>query len=395
MFEVPSPEDWVKLAQTPLNIEPYRFTVAVPVPALVTNNGDAKVEVTAPPLPLGGEDGSAVSRLEGRGQVPASQPTQMGRFYRLSQLATLPAPTWLIDSILPQGSVTMVAGPPKSLKSFLALDWILTLVIGREWHGHATNPKGTKVVYILGEGKSNLAKRIKVWVMTHHLSQEELQMIERNFVVSFTMPQLRQSKSVDTLIKDLNNEGITNALIVLDTLARAMVGADENAVKDTGEAVAQMDRLRDKGFTVMFLHHTVKNVGKKGAIFRGSSNLEAAIDTSFDVYRNRDSGEMTLRNSNQKDDEEAAPMKFGWEKIYLDLDQKVSSLVLYPLTEVPVEDQILALPLPLSRDDIKQRVKGFRHDKVLETLDLMLSTGKVVEAKQGRRHMIERPTLPH
>ena len=64
-------------------------------------------------------------------------------------------------------------------------------------------------------------------------------------------------------------------LVVLDTLARCMVGADENSAKDCGEVVDALVRLREhtaggRG-VILGVHHT----GKDGKTFRGSSVFEA------------------------------------------------------------------------------------------------------------------------
>jgi hypothetical protein len=70
-------------------------------------------------------------------------------------------------------------------------------------------------------------------------------------------------------------------LIVVDTLARAMAGGNENAPEDMGALVMNMDRIREKtGATVLFIHHSGKDAAK-GA--RGHSSLRAAIDTEIEV----------------------------------------------------------------------------------------------------------------
>ena len=50
------------------------------------------------------------------------------------------------------------------------------------------------------------------------------------------------------------------ALIIVDTLARCMVGGDENSAKDMGLFIAHADALRkETGATVLIIHHTGKN----------------------------------------------------------------------------------------------------------------------------------------
>ena len=48
-------------------------------------------------------------------------------------------------------------------------------------------------------------------------------------------------------------------LIIFDTLARCMVGGDENSPLDMGRAVAAADRVRvETGAAVLLVHHPTK-----------------------------------------------------------------------------------------------------------------------------------------
>src|SRR5439155_17182506 len=66
-------------------------------------------------------------------------------------------------------------------------------------------------------------------------------------------------------------------LIIIDTLARCLVGGDENSAKDMGIAIAALDRLRaELGCSVLVVHHTGHANEERE---RGSSALRAAVDT--------------------------------------------------------------------------------------------------------------------
>ena len=87
------------------------------------------------------------------------------------------------------------------------------------------------------------------------------------------------------------------SLVVIDTLARCLVGADENSARDMGEAVDALYRLRDAtgDGTVLAVHHT----GKDGETTRGSSALEAGVDT---VYKTKgDARLIELERTKRKD----------------------------------------------------------------------------------------------
>jgi hypothetical protein len=71
-------------------------------------------------------------------------------------------------------------------------------------------------------------------------------------------------------------DDIQPVLVVIDTLARSMVGGDENAARDVGQVIEVADRVRRASAgAVLIVHHTTKN----GETVRGHSVLEGAADT--------------------------------------------------------------------------------------------------------------------
>ena len=71
------------------------------------------------------------------------------------------------------------------------------------------------------------------------------------------------------------------ALIVVDTLSRAMAGANENTSEDMSQFIKNCDILRNiSNAHLMIVHHTGKDAAK-GA--RGSSALKAALDTEIEL----------------------------------------------------------------------------------------------------------------
>jgi RecA-family ATPase len=104
-------------------------------------------------------------------------------------------------------------------------------------------------------------------------------------MVSTALNLMDPSADVEDLI-DLVREceaeiGERVVLIVVDTVARAMGGANENASEDMARLVAAFDRIRDEtGAHVLGIHHSGKDSGK-GA--RGHSSLRAAVDTEVEV----------------------------------------------------------------------------------------------------------------
>lgn len=185
--------------------------------------------------------------------------------YSEAELAEVPEPSWLIDGHVTDG-FTVVYGPPKAGKTFLALSWALAIGAGVAWQGHQVN-KGP-VVYVSGEGVGGLHRRVQGWKAAEYVTASQLYVIPAG--VRFGSDR----QHAVALRNDLHATGAK--LLVVDTLARSMAGADENSAQDMGQHVQALDWLREKtGCAVMLLHHS----GVAGDRPRGSSSLFGAADT--------------------------------------------------------------------------------------------------------------------
>jgi len=197
----------------------------------------------------------------------------------------------------------MLVGPPAAFKSFLAIDWALSIALGKPWNGRATEP--SRVLYALGEGKASLLKRIEAWVWHRRLTPDERRKLNSNFRVTFDVPQFAAAREVTEFLDDLDADGFEPGLLIIDTLARSFVGRDENSQVDAGLWVESADRMRQRGMAILALHHTKKNT-EFGLQYRGSSALQGAMDTAFTLARDPDGfrGYAKLFCSKQKDHEE-------------------------------------------------------------------------------------------
>lgn len=253
------------------------------------------------------------------------------RFLSIDDLTDLPSPAWLIEGMFEVGSLVMLAGPPGSYKSFLALDWTLCMTTGRRWHGRPTIP--SRVLYVLGEGKASLLKRIQAWSHYHGTTLAERQRLVANFRVTFDVPQMASKASVDNMLAGLAAEGFAPQVIVVDTFARSFVGQDENSQRDTGLWVESADRLRQNGYTVIFLHHTAKNT-EFGLKYRGSTAIMGAMDTAFTLQKDfQEPNKSILACSKQKDHDEGDPLYFE-RRIVTPRGAQEGSIVLVPAIKV-------------------------------------------------------------
>jgi hypothetical protein len=189
------------------------------------------------------------------------EPAERKTFRALTpdELDRLPPPQWLLQNRLPEGQ-TWIYGEPGSGKTFLALDWSLTVAAS-----------GLTVLYFVGEGVTGFARRVAAWRAARHADVSGFYAIPQ-------APHLLEYDSVQTLRATV--EDYSPALIVVDTFARAAVGGEENSARDVGLAIDALDGLqRDYGCSSLVLHHS----NKSGQGERGSSAIRGAADATWEV----------------------------------------------------------------------------------------------------------------
>jgi AAA domain len=215
------------------------------------------------------------------------------RLLGFDDLLALPDPSWLIDGLLPADGLGVLYGPSGSFKSFLALDWALSVATGLPWHGHTVNRPGW-VVYIAAEGHSGLPARVRAWWRARgepDMSRARWLPLAINF---------RDREQVERLRRTLIALPERPRLLVDDTMARSMVGGDENSAKDVGEFIAAVDST--PADLRLVVHHT----GHNGSHERGSSALQGAADLRAKVERRGALMELTCEKA--KDAEEWRPI---------------------------------------------------------------------------------------
>lgn len=208
------------------------------------------------------------------------------------EIGQLPPLTWTVDGVIPANSLVALFAPPESCKSFLALDLALSIATGKEWYGrHVVQGP---VVYVASEGTSGLAGRVAAWKVVHGMPANQ-----RAGVIFATEPvQLLDPSSVAHFLLKLDHRKIRPAMIVLDTLARCLDGADENSAKDMGSALAAADELRrETGGTVFPVHHTRAD----GERERGSTALRGALDAMLAIKRDPGDSRITVHCEKMKD----------------------------------------------------------------------------------------------
>lgn len=250
--------------------------------------------------------------------VPPEPPRKPTKVARLSQFANSESkgPGYLAKGLLQKASYAIAYGPPGGGKTFTLLDLAYHIAAGKEWMGHKVH--GGPVLYLPFEGGGGLIKRAQA------LRQKYGDADVPFFIApaSFNLREQTGRKELGAVIADLPEKPV---LIVIDTLARALMGGDENSAQDVGafnSAVAAL--IESTGACVLIVHHSGKN---QNAGARGSSALLGAIDTELQISDNR------VTASKQRDVEIGAPIGFKLVPVVVGLDSdgdEMTSCVVEP-----------------------------------------------------------------
>lgn len=78
----------------------------------------------------------------------------LGEWSPLNALKCASETKWLIDGVIPSGSINWMVASPESFKTFIALDMAACIANGRQWHGRETDT--ALVLYVAGEGGNDI-----------------------------------------------------------------------------------------------------------------------------------------------------------------------------------------------------------------------------------------------
>lgn len=197
---------------------------------------------------------------------------------------------WLIDGILPRGSVGFIAGKRGDFKTFMALVMAFCLATGKPLFNKFVTEK-IKVLYIDEENGLTLLKD------RSEMIKKGLDLGDDNDVAYLSFQNFKIEKEewrakLESFIQEWKP-----GVIIIDSLRR-VTNLDENAASEVSVLFTDIVRpLTEKyGLTWVFLHHlrkgmTGRNVSDELDEMRGSSDFPNYADVVMALKRNRGSND--------------------------------------------------------------------------------------------------------
>lgn len=203
--------------------------------------------------------------------------------------------------------LNVIYGKPGSGKTFIALDFVNRVSLAHPDHA---------VVFTAGEGVSGLRPRQIAWeqhykqhVSNLHVYDEALPLLNPDAIEEFKFWA----------------DDINPVFIVIDTLARAMLGENENDTAVMGKFIAQCDILmRDLDCGILLVHHT-----NRMGYLRGSIALDGGADSMLKIHAEDDLHIVynSLDNGGKNKHSEEAPALY-LRKLPVQLDGMKDSAVM-------------------------------------------------------------------
>lgn len=226
---------------------------------------------------------------------------------------------YLVDGLLTKGERSIVAGPSRSGKSFFATHMGLSIARGVPVFDRRTE-QGL-VIYQAGEGARGVKKRLRAHRKHFGVPADA----DLPFVL-LTSPVNLYSADGDTkgLIEEI--KGIVSVasaplrLVVIDTLATATAGADENSGKDMGVVLANIARIASECDCHVMLVHHMNAAGKK---LRGHTSIFGNVDQVIEVSWDEEKSKVrTAVLTKQKDDEDGLRFRFKLHSVDVGYDKR-------------------------------------------------------------------------
>lgn len=275
--------------------------------------------------------------------------------FALQRLGDIPLvePRFLVEDLFECDALCLFFGESGCKKSFVAIDLAASIATGAPWNRKQT--KEGVVIYLAGEGGGGLPRRARAWEIHRGISLKDAPLYVSNRAALFM--DEHGARIVENEVDRIAEMAGSPVLIVVDTIARSMVGGDENSAKDTSIFVERIDALRRRyGASALLIHHS--GLSDKGRL-RGSSAWKGALEAEYLIEKSGDL--VTVTNQKMKDAPEPAPFSFeSVEYVVLETatGKEITSLALEPTDEKPARVERISAGQKRALDSFYEAAKA-------------------------------------
>jgi len=200
---------------------------------------------------------------------------------------------YLVHPYLPAGEFTLLYGPPKSYKSFLAMDWALSIASDQQLLGGDSVEPGLVIYLDLENSLDRLRERIDARLAHNGLTTDTLQgqlmLQDRNKNAAPWRADHDAIQELSSVIEEHHP-----VLVVVDNLRKALPAkVNENHNDEVNPILNNLiDACGKADSALLLVHHT--NRGNE--LFSGAGCLESTPANTISIIKDRHSGIATVRS---------------------------------------------------------------------------------------------------
>lgn len=252
----------------------------------------------------------AAARGERWGPLHELLAPQDYELHSVDELLDLQPQPYLVRGLLRRTQAAMLYGPPGGGKTLLGVDLAAHVALGKPWRSMPV--RQGPVVYLALEGRAGLRSRLLAWCDGDSSAARRLSGL---ITIGWSSFDLHRRQDVDALLRAVEALPQRPVLIVIDTLSRALPGAEENSARDMSGVIRHVDELRARtAACILLIHHSGKGESAKE---RGSGALRGGMDAMLEIKATRDKASgakvFTLQADRLRDDPELEPI--SWEGV--------------------------------------------------------------------------------
>lgn len=311
--------------------------------------------------------------------------------FTLSQLyqEQFPKQRWLVQDLIPFGSITALTGEAGSYKTFFTQGMTASITNGTPFLGQFAVTKGKILIIDEENQRRTIRERYECLGLTG---------TDNIVFLSLKGIKVDEEACLNKIQEVIEKE--KPSLIVFDSLVRIHSG-DENTSKDISRVFNNLRRLITEERSIIVIHHHRKSknasVKSNNQSIRGSSDILAAVDTHLAVDRNED--EITVTQGKMRIQPEIIPFKVTVDRpslnttvfTYRGKDTTKQDLLI--ATYEIIKATLLNYTEPVTIDDLATDT-GLAKGLLRQPLIDLVASGDINKAKVNGAHGAHRYCLP-
>lgn len=261
--------------------------------------------------------------------TPEIQAKALSSIIYPSQAQPILSSNYLVKRWLDRSGTSVIYGESNIGKSFFVLEMCYCIAAGIPWYQYRTQQG--PVAYLALEGGLGMNNRL--YALQQKYQCKDVPLAVRRAPLDMLNSE-EDLQILAAMIQDIEATYGKLAMIVVDTLSRALAGGDENSSTDMGRMVKIKDALAEQtGAHVCLIHHSGKDASR-GA--RGHSLLRAAVSTEIELTKM--DGISFATATKQRDQEPAEPFAFTLDSVELGYDQDGDAVTTAVVKAASAED---------------------------------------------------------